>query len=282
LIDGTKIRRRPTLTHVSLPPPGPHRAAVVTGASSGIGAEIARELVRRGHQVVLVARSADKLAALAGELGDGAHVLATDLADRSARAALPGRIEALGLTVDVLINNAGLSTLGPVAASDPETELNMLEVDVVAVADLCSRFLPGMVHRGRGAVLNVASTAAFQPLPGQAGYGAGKAFVLSYTQSLAGELRGTGVSATALCPGPVKTAFGETAGFRDEDAEAALPRVMWVDAETVAKAAVDGLARKRLVVIPGVANRAAAVFAQVTPRSLLLPILARNHPGLKP
>ncbi|MFN2563367.1 MAG: SDR family NAD(P)-dependent oxidoreductase, partial [Jatrophihabitans sp.] len=171
--------------------------------------------------------------------------------------------------------------LGPVAASDPDAEMNMVEVDVVAVADLCSRFLPGMVERGQGAVLNVASTAAFQPLPGQAAYGAGKAFVLSYTQSLAGELRGTGVSATALCPGPVKTGFGETAGFSDEDAEAALPKIMWISAEAVAKAAIDGLAKGRLVVIPGGANRVAAAFAQVTPRTLLLPILAKNHPGLK-
>lgn len=266
---------------MSLPPPGPDSAAIVTGASSGIGAEIARELSQRGYQVVLVARSADKLAALADELGDGAHVLPADLSDRSARAALLGRIGELGLTPDVLINNAGLSTLGPVARSDPEAEMNMIEVDVVAVADLCSRFLPGMVERGRGAVLNVASTAAFQPLPGQAGYGAGKAFVLSYTQSLAGELRGTGVSATALCPGPVDTGFGEAAGFDKDDAEAALPKFMWVSAHAVAKAAVDGLAKGRLVVIPGAANRVGSVFAQVAPRSLLLPILARQHPGLK-
>jgi short-subunit dehydrogenase len=138
-----------------------------------------------------------------------------------------------------------------------------------------------MVERGRGALLNVASTAAFQPLPGQAAYGAGKAFVLSYTQSLAGELRGTGVTATALCPGPVDTGFGETAGFEKDDAEAALPSFMWVSPEVVAKTAVDGLARGRLVAIPGVANRVGAVFAQIAPRTLLIPILAKNHPGLK-
>ena len=156
----------------------------------------------------------------------------------------------------------------------------MVEVDVVAVVDLCTRFCHGMVERGRGAILNVASTAAFQPLPGQAGYAAGKAFVLSYTQSLVGELKGSGVTATALCPGPVDTGFGERAGFTKEEAEKALPSVMWVDAAAVAKAAVDGLDKGRMVVIPGAANRVAAAFAQVTPRTLLLPVL-RTHPGLK-
>ena len=117
----------------------------------------------------------------------------------------------------------------------------MIEVDVVAVADLCSRFLPGMVDRGHGAILNVASTAAFQPLPGQAAYGASKAFVLSYTRSLAGELRGSGVTVTALCPGPVDTGFGEAAGFAKEDAEAALPRFMWETAAAVARVGVDAL-----------------------------------------
>src|SRR3954471_15341108 len=215
---------------MSLPAPAPDRAVVVTGASSGIGTEIARELHRRGHQVVLVARSADKLGQLAAELGEGAHVLAADLSDRTARAELAGRIDELGLEPSALINNAGLSTLGPVFRADPEAEVNMIEVDVVAVADLCSRFLPGMVDRGRGAVLTVASTAAFQPLPGQAGYAASKAFVLSYTQSLAGELRGSGVSATALCPGPVDTGFGETAGFTKDEAKGSLPPILWVDA----------------------------------------------------
>jgi len=256
----------------------------VTGASSGIGIEIARELARRGHGVTLVARRADKLRDLADELGRHgirAEVLDADLADRAARAALPDRVAALGLTVDILVNNAGLSTLGPVHRSDPEAELQMIEVDVVAVADLCSRFLPGMVERGRGAVLNVASTAAFQPLPGQAGYGGSKAFVLSYTRALGGELRGTGVSATTLCPGPVDTGFGETAGFSKEDAEASLPSFMWESAEAVARTGLDALAAGHAVAIPGNANRVTALIAQLTPKRLLVPLLAGRHPGLR-
>lgn len=264
---------------MTLPTPQPDRTAVVTGASSGIGEAIARNLVGRGHGVTLVARRAQKLTALAQEFGGSgirAEVVAADLSDRSQRAELLTRIEDLGLTPDILVNNAGLSTLGPIAKADPSAEMNMLEVDVVAVADLCTRFLPGMVTRGRGAILNVASTAAFQPLPGQAGYAAAKAFVLSYSQSLAAELRGTGVSVTTLCPGPVDTGFG----VAKEDADAALPSFMWEPVEAVAAAGVEGLDKGRPVAIPGAANRVAAGLAHLTPKRLLVPILARQHPGL--
>jgi short-subunit dehydrogenase len=175
-------------------------------------------------------------------VGTARALLPTDLSDRTARAGLPDRVAALGLVPDILINNAGFSTLGLVAKSVPEQELNLVEVDVAAVVDLCSRFLPGMVDRHRGAVLNVASMAGFGPLPGQAAYGAAKAFVLFYTHSLRGELGGTGVTATALCPGPVDTGFGEAAGFTKEEAENSLPRVMWVPADQVAQAGIDGLA----------------------------------------
>ena len=256
----------------------------VTGASSGIGAELARDLVHRGYGVTLVARRADKLDVLADELrhsGLRVEVLAADLSDGPARAELLGRVEALGLEPAILINNAGLSTLGPVHRSDIAAELNMIEVDVVAVAELCSRFLPGMVERKRGAVLNVASTAAFQPLPGQAGYGACKAFVLSYTRSISGELKGTGVSITALCPGPVETGFGQAAGFTREDEENALPRFMWEPAENVARLGLDALAKGQTVVIPGVANRISANLANIVPKSLLVPLLASRHPGLR-
>ncbi|TAM93517.1 MAG: SDR family oxidoreductase [Jatrophihabitans sp.] len=267
-----------------LPAPAPDRAALVTGASSGIGTEIARELACRGQNLVLVARSEDRLRDVAAELsaaGVRAEALPADLEDAAARAALPGRVADLGLTVEVLVNNAGFSTLGPVAAADPERELRMIELDVAAVVDLTTRLLPGMVQRGRGAILNVASTAAFQPLPGQAGYAAAKAFVLSYTQALVGEVRGSGVTVTALCPGPVRTGFEAVAGFAEGAAEKALPKLLWVDARSVARAAVDGLDRGRMVVIPGAANRVGAALSHLTPRTLLLPVLAKGHPGLK-
>jgi short-subunit dehydrogenase len=270
-----------TVKRMTLPAPADDRAALITGASSGIGEAIARELARRGYRLVLVARRAEVLDALAGELGGRVDALPADLSVRADRAALPDRVAALGVTVDILVNNAGLSTVGPVAKSVPEEELNLVEVDVAAVVDLCSRFLPGMVDRGRGAVLNVASLGAFGPLPGQASYVAAKAFVLSYTDSIRGELRGSGVTATALCPGPVKTGFGEAAGISDEVAEAAMPQVMWKTADAVARAGIDGLAAGKGVVVPGGVNRVAGVFYRLVPRDLIMPFLARSHPGLK-
>jgi len=269
---------------MSLPAPAPDRACLVTGASSGIGADIARELVARGHQVVLVARSEELLRELADEIGTAtvpAHVLPTDLSDRQARAGLMYRVAELGLAIDVLVNNAGYSTLGPVHQADPAEEMTMVEVDVVAVQDLCTRVLPGMVARGSGAILNVASTAAFQPLPGQASYGAAKAFVLSYTLSLAGELAGTGVTATCLCPGPVATGFGERAGFEEGDFDSSLPAIMWVASRAVARHGVRALDKGQLVAIPGIANQVGARFSQLAPRRALLAILRRMHPAMR-
>ena len=171
------------------------------------------------------------------------------------------------LLVNVLVNNAGFSTMGPVYRSDPVAELAMVRTDVEAVVHLCSLFLPGMVERRSGCVLNVASTAAFQPLPGQAGYGASKAFVLSYSHALRGEVRGTGVTVTVLCPGPVDTGFAAAAGISDEEAAQAMPKFMWVPAGEVAKAAVAGMDADRAVVIPGLANRISAAAGWLSPRS---------------
>jgi short-subunit dehydrogenase len=264
-----------------LPPPTKDGAVVVTGASSGIGEEIAREFARRGYRLVLIARRADRLRALADSLGGVAHVLPADLSVPAERAALPDQVAAMGLIAEVLVNNAGMSNLGPVATCDPEAELKLVEVDVSSVVDLCSRFVPAMVDRGRGAVLNVASVGAFGPVPGQATYGAAKGFVLSYTEAMSEELRGTGVSAATLCPGPVRTGFGEGMGITDEEAEKSLPKFMWIKAADVAKISVDGLASGKRIIIPGAPNRIAAVVNHHLPRRLLLRMVARNHPGMK-
>ncbi len=270
---------------MTLPPPAPDRTCLVTGASSGIGVDLARELARRGHGVTLVARREGPLRELADELthahGIRAEVATADLSDADAREQLVADVQKRGLSVDVLVNNAGFSTMGPVHKSDPRREVSMVRTDVEAVVHLCSAFLPEMVERGSGAVLNVASTAAFQPLPGQAGYGGSKAFVLAYSHAIAQEVRSHGVTVTVLCPGPVETGFAGAMGLSDEEASASLPKLMWRSSADVAAQAVEGMAKGRTVVIPGVPNRMGARLAWLMPRRALLPILARRHPSLR-
>jgi short-subunit dehydrogenase len=242
-------------------------------------------LAARGHGVTLVARREDRLRTLAGELSSAnqvrTEVIGADLTDQASRDGLEKEVADRGLTVDILVNNAGFSTTGPVHRSDSAREVALVRTDVEAIVHLCSLFLPGMVERGQGAVLNVASTAAFQPLPGQAAYGAAKAFVLSYGRAVGAELRGKGVTVTTLCPGPVQTEFAEQAGFDVAEAESSLPKFMWLPAAEVAKTALDGLAKGKAVVIPGVSNRVASRIALNTPRRILLPMLAKQHPALK-
>jgi len=270
---------------MALPAPAADRTCIVTGASSGIGSELARGLAARGLGVTLVARREDRLRTLADELAKAhevrTEVIAADLSEQDSRSRIATELESRGLTVDVLVNNAGLSTTGAVHRSAPDRDLAMIRTDVEAIVHLCSMFVPGMVERGQGAVLNVASTAAFQPLPGQAGYGGAKAFVLSYSRATRAELKGTGVTMTVLCPGPVETEFAETAGFTEEESSNALPRFMWVSAADVAKAAIKALDKDKAVVIPGLSNRVGARFAHHAPRRPLLSMLARQHPALK-
>jgi short-subunit dehydrogenase len=265
---------------MALPEPNFHSTCLVTGASSGIGADVARSLARRGHGATLVARRAERLEELATELrqehGVRVEVLEGDLADERSRARMLGQLAELALNVEVLVNNAGFGSGGAFYELDAEREVEMVRLNVEAVIALCGRFVPEMVRRGRGAVLNVASTAAFQPLPRQATYGATKAFVLSFTDALHAELAGTGVTATALCPGPVRTEFADTAGI-GEEAEG-LPDVFWADSPDVAEQGVRGLERDRRVVVPGLLNRAGALGGQHVPRSLLLRLAGRLSP----
>jgi short-subunit dehydrogenase len=270
---------------MTIPAPRPDRTALVTGASSGIGAEIARKLAARGHGLTLVARREDRLRSLAHQLSSAhdvrVEVIPTDLADEGSRSALVAEVVARGLEVNVLVNNAGLTTMGPASRGDVTGDLAMVRTDVEAVVHLCTAILPGMVERRSGAILNVASTAAFQPVPGQAGYAASKAFVLSYSHAVRAELRGSGITVTALCPGPVETGFADAAGLSDAEAAASLPKVMWLPAERVAAAGVAGLDADRAVVIPGAANKVGAAGGWLTPRRLMLPMMAKRHPALK-
>jgi uncharacterized protein len=262
---------------VALPDPSPGSTALITGASSGIGAAIARELASRGHGVTLVARRKDRLKELAGELADAnsvrAEVIAADLGDSKARDDMVKEIEDLDLTVEILVNNAGFGTFGPFATAKRKRQLEMVRLNVEAVVDLEARYLRGMVDRSRGAVINVASTAAFQPLPTAATYSAGKAFVLAHSEALHTELKGSGVSVTAVCPGPVKTEFVEVAEVQESEDQ--LPEAVWMSAEAVAEEAVSAAEKGKRSVIPGLLNQAGALAGRHTPRTLLLPMVKR-------
>lgn len=266
---------------MSLPEPAADRTCLVTGASSGIGVELARVLAARGHGVVLVARREEALRKVAEELAAAhpvrAEVLAADLTDEAARRALPDRVAELGLTVDVLVNNAGFGWMGLVAGADEAHQVAMVRTNCEAVASLCTLFLPGMVEQRRGAVLNVASTASFQPMPGSALYAATKSFVLSYTEALRGEVARHGVKVSCLCPGPVPTEFTAVANI-SADGASTMPKFMWRSAEMVARTAIDGLAAGRPVVVPGAPNRVLAQLAHLTPNRLVVPIVARLNP----
>jgi short-subunit dehydrogenase len=262
---------------MSLPKPKSTSAALVTGASAGIGAAIAQDLARRGHGVVLVARRKEKLDELAAQLRADhtvrAETIACDLAKPASRARLPGRMQALGLDVEILVNNAGFATGGPFQQSDPKRELEQVRVLVEAPVALTSSFLPAMVERGRGAILNVASTAGMQPLPYSAGYSAAKAYVLTFSEAIHQELRGSGVTVTALAPGPVSTEFWDAAGWQagGQSFEKAVPRPAWVTAEEAARAGVKGLADGRRVVVPGLQVRTAMLAARYVPHAVKLP-----------
>jgi short-subunit dehydrogenase len=262
---------------VALPEPANSSTALITGASAGIGEAIAREIAGRGHGVTLVARREDRLRALAGELSDRfgvrAEVLSADLENRAAREALPRRISELGLEVEILVNNAGFGGGEDFAKSERDLLLSMVEVNCVALLDFQAVYVPRMVERGRGAVINIASTSAFQPLPGAATYAATKTFVLSLSEAVHEELKGTGVSLTAVCPGPVKTEFPQAAGL--DRAEEQVPGILWMSAESVAKQAVDAAAAGKRAITPGLLNRAGALTGQHAPRMLALPIAKR-------
>ena len=252
-------------------------AALITGASAGIGLELARLAARDGHPLVVVARSGDRLAALAAELtvahGVACTVVPADLADPAA----PGRVfEACtdaGVVVEVLVNNAGFGGHGRFVETPLRTELDMLQVNVTALVHLSKLFLAGMVERGRGRILNLGSTASFQPGPLMAVYYATKAFVLSFSEAVANEVAGTGVTVTALCPGPTRSEFQRRAAI--EGARLASGWVRMMDSESVARAGWTAMKRGRRVVVPGLMNKAGVQAVRLSPRRVVAGVVRK-------
>lgn len=246
------------------------RVTLVTGASSGIGRELARRAATDSTTLVLVARRRERLEELAAEIGGEADTIVhpADLADPAERRALAEEIERRGLPVDHLVNNAGFGIDGPFHVNDGDTERGMVDVDVAALHDLCVRFVPGMVERGYGRVLNVASTAGYQPLPYMATYGAAKAFVVSFSEALWHELRGTGVAVTCLAPGKTETEFFDDSGIDDS----AFGRAPMASPRGVAEAGYRAMLAGRRTVIPGFQNRLTAVLAPRLPKRLVLAV----------
>jgi short-subunit dehydrogenase len=260
---------------------GGRQTALVTGASGGIGLELARLFAAGGYDLVLVARSAGRLEELAGELrsrhGITARVLAKDLARPESPDEVFRELEAAGVAVDVLVNNAGFGTFGPFAETDLGQELEELQLNVVTLTHLTKKFLPGMLARRRGGVLNVGSTAGFQPGPLMAVYYATKAYVLSFSEALAEELSGTGLTVSVLCPGPTQTGFQQRAGMETSKLFSGLLRV--ADAAAVARAGYEGFRAGKRVVVPGLLNKVAAQSIRVTPRVLAAKLVKKLQEG---
>ena len=240
------------------------QVALITGASAGLGVEFARQLSKRGHPLVLVARRKERLEELAKELGN-ARAVAMDLSKANAATKLITELKAAGEEVDLLVNNAGFGLIGQFAKLDAKRERQMIDLNVGALTDLCRAVAPQMVARKSGAILNVASTAAFQPGPKMAVYFATKTFVLSLSEALHEELKPHGVRVTCLCPGPTRTEFGEVAGF---GGSGMFERVA-MEAADVVEAGLKGLDKNRAVVVTGLVNKIAAASTRFAPRSVV-------------
>jgi short-subunit dehydrogenase len=238
------------------------KVALVTGASAGLGVEFARQLSKRGHSLVLAARRKDRVDSLAKELGN-ARAVAIDLSNHNAAAELMADAAQAGEQVDLLVNNAGFGLIGRFAKADAKRLREMIDLNVGTLTDLCRAVAPGMIERGSGGIINVASTAAFQPGPKMAVYFATKAYVLSFTEALHEELKPHGIKVTCLCPGPTRTEFGEVAGFRGSGL---FDRVA-MEAPEVVKAGLHGLDKNHAVVVPGFINKTVAASNRFAPRS---------------
>jgi short-subunit dehydrogenase len=238
--------------------------ALVTGASAGLGAEFARQLAAKGERLVLVARRRERLDELAAALGN-ARAVAMDLSEPGAAARLMADLEQHGDTVELLVNNAGFGLAGQFAELDGDRQREMIDLNCGALAELAHAVLPGMMTRKAGGILNVASTAAFQPGPGMAVYFATKAFVLSFSEALHDEAEPHGVKISCLCPGPTRTEFRSVSGF---DPKGRLAK-MSADAASVVAAGLRGFERNQAVVVPGLSNKMIAQAHRLLPRTVM-------------
>ncbi len=255
--------------------------ALITGASAGIGSELARRFAIDRVNLVLVARRRERLEELAGELnkahGVTVDIMDMDLTDARGRKELFTRVKEKGITIDYLVNNAGFGDSGPFLESDWDKQQRMIELNITALSHLTRLFLPDMVQRGRGGLLNVASTAGFLPGPYMSVYYATKAYVLSFTEALSRELKGSGVRVSALCPGPVITEFQQQANIKNARL---FSGPMVLSAERVARIGYDGLMRGKTVNIAGLLMKLTIHPLRITPRAVVRAVsaaLTRNH-----
>ncbi len=267
-------------SRMPLPAPSPDARAVVTGASQGIGEALATELAARGYNVIIVARREDVLNEVATRLTAKYQVTVevrpVDLADAAERAKLAD--ELAGRNISILCANAGIATIGPVSSLDPAGERALVQLNAVAAHDLTLAVLPGMIERGAGGILISGSAAGNSPIPNNATYASTKAFLNTFSESLRGELRTSGVHVTLLAPGPVRTGMLESV---DESAANKLaPDFVWVSAAYTAKVSLDGLSRNKMRVVPGLPAKVMSVANQYLPRALVAPIVGRVYKKL--
>jgi short-subunit dehydrogenase len=263
-----------------VPAPAPDSRAVVTGASQGIGAALATELAARGHHLIITARRADVLHTLAARLteryGVTVEVRPVDLADPQARTAFAD--ELAGRDISILCANAGTATFGPVSNLDPAAERAQVQLNVLGVHDLVLAVLPGMLARKAGGILISGSVAGNSPIPNNATYAATKAFANTFSESLRGELKGSGVHVTVLAPGPVRTEIPDPAEASLVDK--LIPDFLWISVEHTAQLSLDSLADNKMRVVPGLTSKAMSVATGYAPRAIVTPIVGAVYKKL--